>query len=425
MRTCLSLSVALAMAAGTLSAQATTTNVFGISPNSTDATSRSGVGGPSLGDVLIEVRGVSWENPLNANGNTGADYIGVGDLGNTPSVPATGNGRCNGFQVVLQDQNAATVENFDFCIVQEAPLPNIGNPAAPPIGNPNGPEVILRTASLQSPPGTGTLAWIITATLTTPADLIPSGLVSATSGGGNSSWYYGCGLSGNPAWSTDGLSIHMSSYYGLGAPFPNAGDNPRDGVVSVQQARDVTNGTVVAKSATPRTKEIFILTEGTIFNHGAAVAAAAQIGPDPTFGAAGSYPDACGSAISRVASFPTYPGRAGVGDGYAIRIRSAGDIGVPVQLGLAAGFPGGVGTISGFNGLQIYLPFFNGGYVISFVSIFFPVGAVPASGEINLTLLAPSALQPLCQPTPLRMSGQPAVLTPGSLKFGNGASASY
>lgn len=441
MRTCLSLIAALTVVAGTLSAQATTTptNIFGISPNSTDATSRSGVGGASTGDVLIEVRSLSFENPINGNGATGADFIGIGDMGNTPppnNWPLTnptiplGDGRVNGFQVVIQDQNASTTEPFDFCIVTEASGTAIGNPAAPPAGNAFGPEVILRTAPLTTPMGPATVqAWTITATLQTPADVIPSGLTSATSGGFNSSWYYGVGLSANALWTTDGASIHMSSFNSLGgAPFPNAGDNPRDGVVSLQQARDVTNGTIAGKSTDARTQEIYILTEAPILNHGAVIDAAAQVGPDPNFGAAGNYPDPCGQGnTGRITGYPPYPGRAGVGDGFAFRLRAIADVGTAAVLGLGGGVPGSPGSISGFSGAQVYLPFFDGAFVLTFTSVFFPVGVIPANGELNLTLQGPSAAQPLCTTvaTPARMSGQAVLLNPAALRFSNGTSTSF
>jgi hypothetical protein len=422
--------LAALVAAGALSAQATTTNIFHIQPGSDDATTRSGVPGPSVGDVLVEVRGVSYENPANLNGATGADYVSVGDLGNTPPVPSTGDGRVNGFDVVIQDQNSSTTEFFDFCLVTEASAAGaLGNPAPPPAGNAFGPEVILRTATLPTPPrGTGglTLAWIITATLGTPANVIPSGLRELTAGRGNASWYYGVGLQPNPAWTTDGASIHMASFDGLGLPFPNLGDNPRDGVVSMAQSRDVTNGVVLAKSTTSRTMLISILTEASLFQHGANIAVPAQIGPNPNFAVAGSYPDSCGSGnTGRILAFPPYPGRAGVGDGYGFRVRSGANIGVPVTLGLGAGVPGAPGSISGFSGLQVYLNFFNGAFVSSFTSIWIPVGAIGATGELALALLPPSAAKPLCLPVPGNMSGQAAILAPAALTFTNGASAHF
>ena len=205
----------------------------------------------------------------------------VGDQGNS-AHGTQGDGRCNGFMAVIQDADASTTEDFDFCIVAESALPGaLGNPAAPPAGNSFGPEVILRTASLTTPPGSGTLAWIFTATLASPADLVPDGITEATTGAGNSTWYYGVGLRPNALWTLDGLSVQLSSFDGLGPPFPNAGDNPADGIVSMQQARDVTNGATVGKSTTARTQEIHMLTEAPVLNPGADIGAAA-CRSDPT-----------------------------------------------------------------------------------------------------------------------------------------------
>jgi len=423
MRTCLSLLAALTVAAGSLSAQATSTNVFGISPNSTDATSRSGVTGPSTGDVLIEVRGGSFGNPANLNGATGADFVSVGDQGAAPHG-TQGDGRCSGFQVTIQDQDASTTEGFDFCIVTEDGAAGaLGNPASPPApGNAVGPEVLLRTTSLTTPPGTGVAAWILTATFSAPADVIPDGLTEATAGAGNSTWYYGIGLSANALWTVDGASIHMSSFDGLGPPFPNAGDNPADGIVSIQQARDTTTGVVQGKSSSARTKEIFLLTEAPVLNPGAAIDALAQVGPDPCFGVAGNYPDSCGTGnTNRISVFGAagYAGRAGVGDGYAVRLRAAADVGAPWFLMLSGG---GVG---GFSGTQVYLPFFDGAFVGNFAPLTaVPAGVIPASGEGILTLQTPSASQPLCPASGARMGAQAAILST-SLRFSNGASTLF
>ena len=339
---CLALLVLLAPATG---AQSTTTK-FGIWPDSADLVSRSGVPGTSPGDLLIEVRGLSFAAP----GQTGADFAGVGDVGR-------GRGRVRGFGVIVQDQDCRTPEVFDLVIVREDPsAPR--QPAAPPAGNPNGPEVLFRSPPIQTRPGCPAFAFAYQVTFATPADVLPE----------RATFFYGCGLSANPLWTADGLAVHMASLNGVGVPFPNLGDNPRDGQRSLHWARDVTNGSV-AQSLLERTHAMFLLLDRPVLNPGADIDPAAQLAippnyppANPNFGMAGHYPDSSGVGnAARVGRYGpsgapggTYLGRAGVGDGLAFRIDTSASRGpILTQILWATGFAPPA-TIPGIGG-RLYL----------------------------------------------------------------------
>jgi hypothetical protein len=375
MRTCLPL-IAASLLAGAVSAQATTTNIFDVYPGSTDAVTRSGLAGASVGDVLVEIRGRSFH--ILAPGGNNTDCFGsVGDINNfSTGLGGSGFGRADGFGATVQDQNGSTSELFDFCIVSESGT-SPRTPAVPPAGNPIGPEVLLRTTSLTIPTSGSQFpaGWIVNVTLATPADVIP---IMGT-------WYLGAGLGTNALWAADGLAVQMASFNGLGAGFPNQGDNPKDplGPSSLAWIRDVGAGTV-ATSASPRTLNLRLRTQAPTLMWGAAITPSGILAgpaPNPCFGVAGLFPDVCGIGnASRVAAYggpPTnYIGRNGIGDGLALRMRAFQAIGF-----------GGFHLLTGFlsiPGVPLYLnnPGFKGSISIDLtVVIPLPATAIEPSGQ--------------------------------------------
>ena len=401
--------------ASAVSAQATTSNTFEIFPGSSDAVSRSGLPGGSLGDVLIEIRGRSFFPFQDTFGS-------VGDINtNAPGLGGTGAGTVSGFRATLQDQNGSTSESFDFCIVIEDSVP--GFPAPPQTGNPVGPEVLIRTSALSTPaPLAGTpVAWTITTALATPAAVIPT----------KNTWYLGAGLSSNAAWANDGLSVPMASFNGLGAPFPNQGDNPLDngaggGPTTFTFVRDVTNGTRSA-SPTPRTHDFGLFTPAPVLNWGADVASAAILpgAPNPSFGVAGLYPDVCGVGnVGRTVAYPGYPGRGGVGDALSLRTRAfqgAGSGGTYLLTGILSA-----------SGTSIYLnnPGFIGSICVDLtVVVPFPMGlgtggVIPPSGEL-VELIIPSG-PALCSFAGSGVFAAQALLTtPTGNYFSNAAKTNF
>jgi hypothetical protein len=400
MRICLSLA-AVPLLVGVVAGQATTTNEFEIYPDSTDAVSRSALPGSAIGDVLIEVRGTSW----NAFGVGGFGQDAFGNVGDdnsfSPAMGGSGAGTVAGFTNQIQDQNGSTSESFDFVVVVEDGA-NPRQPAPAPIGNPFGPEVLLRTSALTTTPGqpSAPIVWVTNALLATPQDVLPT----------VATWYYGCGLSSNALWANDGVSLPMASYNGLGSPFPNEGDNPYEpsaggggGPSNITWARNVTAGGPVIQSGDPRTQRVGIRTFAPIGNWGAIITPAAVLGmgaaPNPNFGVAGIYPDAAGVGnAARVANYGgppvNYPGRGGVGDGLAVRMRAVQSIGVSGSVYLLTGTIGLVTPPTYLNN-----PGFLGPVTIDLlVTISLPVkfstggGPFPATGEHVDTFAANGAL---------------------------------
>lgn len=372
MRTCLSL-IAATLLVGAVSAQATTTNTFDVYPGSTDAVTRSGLGGTSVGDVLVEIRGRSF-HILAPGGNNTDCFASVGDINNfstTHVPPGSGRGSADGFGANVQDQNGSTSEVFDFCIVAEnGALPR--TPGVPPVGNPVGPEVLLRTTSVVIPTSGSQFpaAWVVNVALATPQDVIPI----------MNTWYLGTGLGTNAASPLDGLAIQMASFNGISATFPNQGDNPKDplGPSSFAWRRDVTAGTVTTSSS-PRTLNVRLETRGPTLMWGADITPAGRLdggnAPNPCFGVAGVFPDACGVGNQgRKTIFggpPTnFLGRSGLGDGLALRSRAFQAIGF-----------GGFHLLTGFisiPGVPLYLnnPGFKGSISID-LTIVIPLAAAP------------------------------------------------
>ena len=255
--------LALATVASGLTAQS---NEFAVFAGDINATSRSGVPGPSHGDILQQY--------IHTNGADAGDFCGIGQTAN----PAGGN--LAGFALILQDQNAATQENYRFVMVKEDAA-TAGQP------DPAATGFIIQSANLQSPVGTGVTAWRITANFQNAQNVIPA----------TSTIFAGYTLQDNAAWTADGLSIQMGSYRDLTGNFPQRGENPRPGAPNVTWT--VTRTTfgaagTVNNQVSARTHAVFLLTEGDVLNVGADVPTARRRTAgtqQPDYGMAGLYPE--------------------------------------------------------------------------------------------------------------------------------------
>jgi hypothetical protein len=143
-------------------------NALEIYPNATSFTSRgSNTGG--VGEVIQGWHGSHWGS--------------IGDSGAISQVV--------GLTYVTQDQNAASVETYDVVV-------RSGTDAAGP--TPGAPGELASITGLSTPGGVGTLAWIVTADFSTPCVIPQKAFVSA-----------GIRLGANPAWPTDGQSVHATA----------------------------------------------------------------------------------------------------------------------------------------------------------------------------------------------------------------------
>jgi hypothetical protein len=346
-------------------AQSPPVNQFGIYPEATTFTSRSGTGGNSAGDVLTEIGTAKCLQP-----NGRADNM----LGTGQAVNGGGAliGRVNGFRVVIQDQNASTPESFSHVIL---PAAASGGPDSDPA------HELLRTGPLQAPSGTGTLAWILTTTLATPADVVPQ--VGA--------FYFGEGLDPNPAWTADGLSVHAASHT-LGT----VGDNPDPTAPnltwSISRPAPGVLG-AVNPQPTARVHQHYLLTERPVLNSGAVIDPSAARGPDPNFGVAGLYPNR---------------GRA---DGLAFRYRDESAVGASWFV---------LGNLLGLASTPLQLPIVEGGIWLD-LTLFLPspfASGTVASGD-NMAVVAPFP-----QPIPLgRLSYQAFRLGTGGIVAANATSS--
>lgn len=183
MRSLLLLATALLASAAT--AQTTYFDVFGC----TNFTSR-GDTGPNAGEILMKMPDTHIQGLGHDATGTGTNLV--------------------GFQYYMQDQNAATVEQY-YLIVRGD---NAGQPDyTGGSGGSTTPPPILRAGPLNSPGGSGTLAWIVTATLNTPTTLLPL----------CSTYYHGSEVQA-ANWTADGISWHIGTYYLTNGV--SIGDNP-------------------------------------------------------------------------------------------------------------------------------------------------------------------------------------------------------
>jgi hypothetical protein len=327
--------------AATAIAQAPGVNEFGLYPTATSFTSRSGIAGASAGDVLTRI--------------SSTNCVGVGQVqiaGTPPQVV----GRANGFRLVIQDQDASTIENYSHVIL---PPDAGGQPDANPANE------LVRSGSIAMPPGpVGPAAFLITNTFTTPFDGIPQ----------TSNWFFGTGVEPNALWTADGLSVHAASY-----ALQTTGDDPR--LTGPQPAPNVTHiisrpasgqPGMVGAQPSARTHRHHIMTEGAILNGGQEVLATPTRptrGPQPSFGVGGFMP----------VTDDTTTGRS---DGLHLRLR---------DIDAATGSALYVASI-GF-GPGIRSPVFQGLlYLNTAVLITAGQAAIPASGEHIQLLALPSTL---------------------------------
>lgn len=178
MRSLLFASIALASTAVAQSP----VNYFEIYSGCTNYTSRGALG-VNGGDNLLQI-------PASHFSGIGHDATGAGTV-------------LTGFQYVMQDQNAATQEQYSLIIRAD----NAGAP------DPTAAGLLLQTTTLTSPSGSGTLAWIVTVGLATPSTALPL----------CNTYYHGANTVAAPGWTADGLSWHICTYYNVNG---TAASNP-------------------------------------------------------------------------------------------------------------------------------------------------------------------------------------------------------
>lgn len=230
-------------------------NEFGYYPDSVTFATRVFIPNANTGDVTVRVDQASAR--------------GVG--GYMAATP----GRLNGWRGLVQDSDRTTGEAYTLAVIADDPA----NPGQP---DPN--NDIIRTGTIMTPSdtvNTGGVAWIVTVTLSTPADVLPA----------TGSYHLALGLSASAEQTS------WAAHYTSGT----AGDNPRAGTPTVTYAIDRTAGTLIAPS--PRTMRLFALTENPTLRGGADIDPLLQRGPNPCFGVAGVFLDRAR------------------GDGIAVRVR--------------------------------------------------------------------------------------------------------
>ncbi|MEZ5963444.1 MAG: hypothetical protein R3F56_06315 [Planctomycetota bacterium] len=275
MRSLFLASVSLALAA---TATAQSPNYFGVYSGCTNYTSR-GTLGTNAGDNMMQV--------------PSTHYAGIGH-------DATGAGTVlTGFRHVLQDQNSLVTEPYSFIIRAD----NAGQPDASAGG------ILLQTAPLQSPSGTGINAWIITATLTTPSTALPL----------CNTYYQGLNLAANAGWTTDGLSSHICTYYLLGT---TQADNPAPNAPNL--AWNIDGATMAITQPSARCIRYELMLDAAVLNMGGTdptqigntsncVSTLLNAAGNPrTFGAGGMWPENGGGRVDgidyRVGDFPNQSG---------------------------------------------------------------------------------------------------------------------
>ncbi|HLU39593.1 MAG TPA: hypothetical protein VK081_09415 [Planctomycetota bacterium] len=193
----------------------TTTNLFDIYSGCTNFTSR-GVLNTNAGEYLQEIPATHFSG------------IGHDPTGAATSVP--------GFQYVTQDQDASTVETYSIVVRSDAS----GQPDASPAG------LLLNVGPLNTPSGTGTLAWQVTVTLTTPTTAVPL----------CNTFYAGLQFSA-ANWTNDGQSLHVTDY--------PLGDNPAPG------ARTLTHNCLNGQAVSPpffETLRMGLMVEASVLHMG-------------------------------------------------------------------------------------------------------------------------------------------------------------
>lgn len=226
------------------SANAQSLNEFAVYPDQASVATRCFIPNANVGDVTTRV--------------DGAHFRGVG--GHTAMTA----GRLNGWRGVLQDADRTTGEAFSCAIIGDDPA----NP-----GQPDPATDLIRTGSLNTPSdtvNTGGVAWIMTVTLGTPADVLPA----------DQTFHIAFGLS---------ASTELQGTFGAYLYAGTTGDNPRPGLSTMAYGIDRTAGSIITPSA--RNLRIFALTENPVLNGGADIDPTFQRGPNPCFGIGGVYLD--------------------------------------------------------------------------------------------------------------------------------------
>ncbi|MBI5849659.1 MAG: hypothetical protein HZB39_01250, partial [Planctomycetes bacterium] len=182
----------VAACSATTSAPGQQLNVFDIYSGQVNFTTRSGMPGPSNGDLCALLP---------------KDYYRC--LGQQADS-TTGRlvHRLNGIRAVVQDQDAGTLESLTFALVRDDPA-RTSFPDPDPLTEP------IRSAPILTPGGPpgAPLAWTLQIVFATPFDSLPT----------DTDLHLAVGLPGNPMWPADGMSVHMSGWGGLPADAPFTG----------------------------------------------------------------------------------------------------------------------------------------------------------------------------------------------------------
>ncbi len=264
-------------------------------------------------------------------------------------MDSTGACNLNDMQVVVQDQNAATVETFGIVA-----RPRAASGTGPDTATPS-----FRFTGLQTPQQSGAQAWVFTLTFQNPQP------VPATD------FFHGIVLPAAPTWpATDGLAAQMAHYsQGL------LGDHPRATAPRLGWSIDSGGGAPANHdyvwSATVDTRTP-TLQMGAVDPANVRTAPLAGQGRT-TFGAGGFYPDVAGAARS---------------DGLEVRIYDAGSPGASTAILSSFGLAAAPIPITGIQGRLLLDPAslmaFPGGSIAATaperaIYPFLSAGSIPSS----------------------------------------------
>lgn len=213
-------------------------NLFEIYPSCTTHTSRGTLNG-AAGEVLLQI--------------PGSHFIGVGHVPNGLSSQA------RGMRFVMQDQDAATQDNFS--VVIRADL--AGAPDCSASG------LLATMGPLTPPPAVGITAWQLTVTFAAPVGIPQC-----------DTFYVGVGLAA-ANWTADGQSLHVARY--------DSGSNAATNAVNL--AWNCASSGASSQPATARTIRIGPLVAAAVLNMGNVDPLGTRcMGPGADFGAGGLWP---------------------------------------------------------------------------------------------------------------------------------------
>lgn len=197
-----------------------------------------------------------------------ANLVGIGDAGGTCSAST--------IDLILQDQNGATQENYELLV--RAPTP-FGTP------DPNPSGILVQTGPLSTPPGSpGATSYLITVTFAA-AVVLPC----------KSSFFYGVALAAAPGWTLglDGASVHNAYNPPAGA----VGSNARATAPVISwQIFDPGSGAIVGTAPTPRVANIGLGTDQAVLNLGNYDPASQRSPAGIDYGLGGLFPAAVGGS---------------------------------------------------------------------------------------------------------------------------------